>query len=69
MDNMEEIAALNAEARRRGKSAASQIERNTREAVKRLARVLNCNFQGGGPVPEPEILRRAAAGAAEGGAR
>lgn len=33
--------------KRRGKSAASQVERNLREAVKRLARVLNCNFQGG----------------------
>lgn len=33
--------------KRRGKSLASQIERNFREAVKRLARILNCNFQGG----------------------
>ena len=33
--------------KRRGKSLASQIERNMREAVKRLARVLNCNFRGG----------------------
>ena len=33
--------------KRRGKSLASQIERNMREAVKRLARILNCNFKGG----------------------
>lgn len=33
--------------KRRGKSLASQIERNLREAVKRLARILNCNFRGG----------------------
>lgn len=36
-----------ARGKRRGKSLASQIERNMREAVKRLARVLNCNFRGG----------------------
>lgn len=36
-----------ARGKRRGRSAASQIERNMREAVKRLARTLNCNFQGG----------------------
>lgn len=28
----------------RGKSGAAQIERNCREAVKRLGRILNCNF-------------------------
>lgn len=33
--------------KRRGKSLASQIERNFRETVKRLARILNCNFRGG----------------------
>ena len=33
--------------KRRGKSLASQIERNFREAIKRLARILNCNYQGG----------------------
>ena len=33
--------------KRRGRSAADQIERNCREAVLRLARVLNCNFCGG----------------------
>lgn len=33
--------------KRRGKSLASQIERNMREAVKRLARILNCNVRGG----------------------
>lgn len=33
--------------KRRGKSLASQIERNMKEAVRSLARILNCNFQGG----------------------
>lgn len=33
--------------KRRGKSLASQIERNMREAVKNLARLINCNFGGG----------------------
>lgn len=33
--------------KRKGKSLAAQIERNFREAIKRLARILNCNFQGG----------------------
>lgn len=33
--------------KRRGRSAAAQIERNFQEAIKRLARALNCNFQGG----------------------
>lgn len=33
--------------KRRGKSLASQIERNMREAVRNLARLLNCNFRGG----------------------
>lgn len=33
--------------KRRGKQLAAQIERNFREAVKRLARILNCNFKGG----------------------
>lgn len=33
--------------KRRGKSLAAQIERNMREAVKNLARLLNCNFAGG----------------------
>lgn len=33
--------------KRRGKSLASQIERNMRESVKSLARLLNCNYAGG----------------------
>lgn len=33
--------------KRKGKSLASQIERNMHEAVKNLARILNCNFRGG----------------------
>ncbi len=33
--------------KRRGKSMAAQIERNMREAIRRLARILNCNFRGG----------------------
>ena len=33
--------------KRRGKSLASQIERNMRETIKRLARIINCNFRGG----------------------
>lgn len=31
----------------RGKTLPAQIERNRREAVKTLARILNCNFSGG----------------------
>lgn len=33
--------------KRRGKALAQQIERNMREAVRRLARLLNANFRGG----------------------
>lgn len=33
--------------KRRGKALAQQIERNMREAVRRLARILNSNFRGG----------------------
>lgn len=33
--------------KRRGKTLAAQIERNCNETVKRLARILNCNYRGG----------------------
>lgn len=33
--------------KRKGKMVAAQIERNFREAMKRLARILNCNCKGG----------------------
>lgn len=33
--------------KRRSRQLAAQVERNLREAVRRLARVLNCNFRGG----------------------
>lgn len=33
--------------KRTGRTLAAQIERNFNEAVKRLARILNCNYQGG----------------------
>lgn len=33
--------------KRKGKLLAAQVERNMREAFRRLARILNCNFRGG----------------------